>query len=169
MANPQKRKGSAWELKIVKALQDFGFHLRGGNYGAGRTDDIGDIHLGAILISAKNWTQLALAGWVDEAYQQTVNAGLTIPVVWHHRKGHADPRDGYVTMSGSTFMTLVAGSEWAPRESWTDQLGAGTATGDWGALRLGAQVREHLRQEEEGRRWKGDLPTEQLQGSPSSE
>lgn len=101
-----KQKGTAWETAISGYLTTHtGTPIRRIAQTGAR--DVGDIHLGPICIEAKNHKQMALADWVDQAEEEATNAGLPIGVVWHHRPRKASPADGYVTMSGETFLRLL--------------------------------------------------------------
>jgi hypothetical protein len=102
-----KAKGTAWETKIVNFLKDFGAPSieRRALKGAQDRGDIAGIP--QVVIEAKNAKTMALAAWVDEAEAERVNDRADIGVVWHHRRGKALPEDGYVTMTGSTFVKLL--------------------------------------------------------------
>lgn len=72
------------------------------------TSDRGDI-AGIVgwVIEAKNCQRTELAGWVDEAALEQANDGAEFSAVWHHRRGRAAPADGFVTMTGATFVRLL--------------------------------------------------------------
>lgn len=102
-----KDKGTAWESTIVAYLREQGFpHVeRRALLGV---NDRGDISgLPDWVIEAKNCRREELPGWLDEAEAERVNAGAEYGVVWHHRRGRAHPRDGFVTMSGATYVRLL--------------------------------------------------------------
>lgn len=87
----------------------------------GRFDkaDLEILDLPDIVIEAKNRRarqrpgeapseKSALAEWVDEAVQEARNvSSAAIGVVWHHRYRASSPGDGYVTMQGDDFVTLL--------------------------------------------------------------
>lgn len=110
MANPAKRKGSAWEHSIVMFLRSIG--KRAQRIPAGSTEDQGDIFVADPdwpAIQAKNCQRFDLAGWVRDVEQQAVNASRTCGVVWIKKRGSTDPGDAYVLMTGRTFVTLMEG------------------------------------------------------------
>lgn len=74
---------------------------------AGATADVGDIAGLPFVVSVKNHVRMDLAGWVDDAWQMTRNAGKGFGVVWHKRRGRGHPRDWYVTMRGADFFVLA--------------------------------------------------------------
>lgn len=104
-----KAKGSRWESQIVAYLHGAGFgHVERRTLSG--ASDKGDIAGLPLVIEAKNCKATALAAWVDEAVTEARNAGVAVGVVWHHRKGKASPGDGYVTMRGEDFVTLLLGA-----------------------------------------------------------
>lgn len=104
-----KAKGTSWESNIVNALILNRFRARrkvlSGSLDQGDIE-IDDLRL-HLVIEAKNCKQQALAQWVDEALDEAHNAKADLGVVWHHRRGRASPLNGYVTMSGSSFLILL--------------------------------------------------------------
>lgn len=101
-----KGKGTAWETAIARYLADSGFPLAERRALAGAFDQ-GDIAGVPVVIEAKNCARTELAAWVDEATSEAVNAGVDVGVVWHHRRGKGSPGEGFVTMSGATFVRLM--------------------------------------------------------------
>lgn len=102
-----KTKGTAWETAICRFLTTEGFPhverraLHGGN-------DRGDIAgIPGLVIEAKNTQRDQLAAWVDEAAIEQANDGAEFSAVWHHRRGKASPADGFVTLTGATFVRLL--------------------------------------------------------------
>ena len=111
MSNPQKSKGSGWERALVDYLALH--HIEATRIPAGATNDRGDLFIPIIewpSIDAKNYASYAgqLAGWVDRAEEQAINAGRLFGLGWLTRKGNANPANAYVVMSGKAFMTLMA-------------------------------------------------------------
>lgn len=103
-----KQKGTAWESAIVAYLDGAGLPVeRRALTGA---QDKGDIAGLPVAIEAKNCKTAALAAWVDEAAKEAHNARVAVGVVWHHRRGKASPGDGFVTMRGEDFVTLLIGA-----------------------------------------------------------
>lgn len=81
-----KRKGSAYELAVVEYLATHGHPHATRAYGAGRSEDEGDIDgVAGWCIEAKNHKEIDLAGFMDEAVLEASNIdarlarrGLTI-------------------------------------------------------------------------------------------
>lgn len=109
-----KAKGTAWETTVCAYLRDQGWTQveRRALHG---TSDRGDVAgIPGLVIEAKNEQRQALAAWVDEAEAERANDGAEFGVVWHHRRGKASPAQGYVTMSGDTFVRLLSAAGHAP-------------------------------------------------------
>lgn len=100
-----KAKGTKWETAIVGYLTGQGFPVE--RRALTGSQDKGDIAGLPLVIEAKNKARTELAAWVDEATTEAANAGVDVGVVWHHRRGKASPGDGFVTMSGATFIKLL--------------------------------------------------------------
>lgn len=108
MSHPSKVKGTAWESAIVGYLRRVtGIEhierraLRG-------TKDCGDVSgIPGVVIEAKNERAMSLAGWLEEALVEQVNAGARYGVVWHKRRGATSPGAAYVTMTGAQFVLLL--------------------------------------------------------------
>jgi hypothetical protein len=75
---------------------------------AGTRRDAGDLAGLPMVISIKNRAALALAEWVEALPRMCEAAGLKHGVVWHKRRNRGSPADWYVTMTGETFMALLA-------------------------------------------------------------
>jgi hypothetical protein len=103
-----KAKGTAWETKVVHALRLAGF-VHAERRSLNGVSDRGDV-AGVIgtVIETKNCQRTELAEWVDEAERERRNDGARYGVVWHHRRGRSEPADGFVTMSGASFLRLLA-------------------------------------------------------------
>lgn len=106
--NKSKRKGTAAETAVVTYLQDNGFpsverrSLSGAN-------DRGDIAgLRDFIVEVKDHARMDLAGWVEEARVERINANAEHAVVWHKRRGRGSPGDWYVTMTGEDFLRLLS-------------------------------------------------------------
>jgi hypothetical protein len=102
-----KRRGTAWETTICRLLAAEGFpHVE--RRALTGNQDRGDIAgIPGVVIEAKNCARTELAGWVDEAAIEQANDGADYSAVWHHRRGKASAADGFVTMSGATFVRLL--------------------------------------------------------------
>jgi hypothetical protein len=118
-----KAKGTRWEGEIVAYLHGAGFpHIeRRTQSGA---HDKGDIAGLPLVIEAKNCRATELAAWVDEAVAEARNAKVAVGVVWHHRRGKASPGDGFVTMRGEDFVTLLLGASPLLAKLAADERGA---------------------------------------------
>jgi hypothetical protein len=107
VTSPSKRKGSKYELDLVKEFRRLGFEAER-CYGAGRPDDVGDLELTGIplVVEAKACARFDLAGWVDEARTEARNAGVDVGVVIV--KAPRKPiADSYVVMRLPEFADLA--------------------------------------------------------------
>lgn len=103
-----KQKGSAWERAITEHLKAAGWPYAERRL-AGSSKDRGDIAgVPGVVIEAKNCAAMNLAGWLEEAELERANDRAWLGVVWHKRRGKAAAADGYVTMTGAQFTTLLA-------------------------------------------------------------
>jgi hypothetical protein len=108
MANPSKAKGTAWESKIVAALQRAGWP-----YAERRTlsgaQDKGDIAgIPGWVIEAKNCRELKFGPWLTECHREAFNVGPQVEgAVWAKRRGFPEAEDGFVVMNGETFLRLL--------------------------------------------------------------
>lgn len=102
-----KQRGTAWETALCRFLVAEGFpHVE--RRALNGTQDRGDIAgIPGWVIEAKNCQRTELAGWLDEAAIEQANDGAEFSAVWHHRRLRASPADGFVTMSGATFVRLL--------------------------------------------------------------
>lgn len=83
---PGKRKGSRFELDVRDYLRDRGYAAER-CYGAGRSDDIGDVRgLPGFVIEAKNQATLRFAEWMAETEVERVNAGEPFGVLVAKRR-----------------------------------------------------------------------------------
>ena len=108
MTNPSKAKGSRAERAVADYLIERGVPCE--RIPAGATNDRGDLWVPVIeypSIDVKDQATITLAAWVDRAKQQAENAGRVAGVVWHKRKGKANPADWYVTTTGEGFLGLM--------------------------------------------------------------
>lgn len=109
-----RNKGTAFETAVVRFLIEEGF-TRVERRALAGTADKGDIAgLPGFAVEVKNCQRDGLPGWVDEVETERAHAGADYGVVWHHRRGRAHPRDGFVTMTGATFARLVRALEGGP-------------------------------------------------------
>jgi len=105
MANPQKRKGSAFERLICDYLAE---RMPCERIPAGATLDRGDLWTAAAAIQCKNHRTLSLGAWLRDAMEQQVNAGKRLHALVVKRKGTTDPAEQFVVMSLEQFRELLA-------------------------------------------------------------
>lgn len=115
--NRGKAKGTKYESAIVDTLQAAYFRTATRVPLAG-TVDKGDVHVHAgphkIVVQSKNEQRMAVAEYVDQATAQCTNAGGDFGIAWVHRRGKASPADGYVMMTGETWMRVMAALDGKP-------------------------------------------------------
>jgi hypothetical protein len=104
--NTSKRRGTAWESAVVTFLRGKGFDRVERRALAG-AEDKGDLAGLPCVVECKATNRLDLAGAVDEAEREAVNAGAPFGVAWLKRRGRASADGGYVVMSGETFAELL--------------------------------------------------------------
>ena len=93
-----KARGSQFERDVARYLAAHGHPYAERAYGAGRSDDRGDIDgMPGWVVECKAHKAMALAGWVDEAVREAANAGGAVPVVVAKRRGRPTG-DAYVVM-----------------------------------------------------------------------
>lgn len=102
-----KQKGTSAETAVVRYLQANGFpHVE--RRALAGVNDKGDIAgVPGVVIEVKNCSRMDLSGWVREAETERDNAHAAVGVVWHKRRGKADPAHWFVTLTGSQFVELL--------------------------------------------------------------
>lgn len=107
-----RQAGTRWETEIVRTLIAAGWPHAERRRLAGAKDR-GDIAgVAGLVIEAKNTNRLDLASAVDEARIEARNDntgvfGVTHGVAWLKRKGKTSAGEGYVVMTGDTFLALL--------------------------------------------------------------
>jgi hypothetical protein len=100
-----KRKGDDAERQATDVLESVGLTARR-RYGAGVTDDLGDLTIGAhVVVQVRNWDDFGRA-CIDSsvaAERQAVNAGVALGVGMARRRGGRF----VITMTPATFAWLV--------------------------------------------------------------
>lgn len=61
----------------------------------------------AVPADESDLLELRLADAIDRAEEARVDNHADYSAVWHHRRGKATPADGFVTMTGATFVRLL--------------------------------------------------------------
>ena len=102
-----KRKVSQFERDVVRYLQEHGFPDAERAYGAGRPEDVGDIAgVPGVTVECKATKSIDLAGFVDEAERERLNARQPYGVAVVKRRGRS-AADSYVVCNLATFARLV--------------------------------------------------------------
>ena len=109
MTNPNKAKGSKFELDVVRYLQEHGFPFVQRAYGAGRQDDRGDI-LGVpgFTIECKDHAKHDIPAWLGEAERERQNAGTRFGVVIVKRRGKG-AAESYVVQTLASWVEGLEG------------------------------------------------------------
>jgi len=98
MANPAKAKGSQAERDSAALLRDAGFQNADREFGAGRSEDVGDIrNIPRTVIEVKAEKAFNPSGWLAEAESERINAGADYGIVFAKRPGKS-MKDGYFIM-----------------------------------------------------------------------
>lgn len=101
------RKGNRWRVKVAEMLATIGLVEKRGLGDAGDDLTVWIHGLRVILsVECKNEQEQALARWITQAEGQAPRGRL--PVVVAHRRARESAEDGYVIMSGRTFVRLVS-------------------------------------------------------------
>ena len=106
MTTPEKAKGSQFERDVAKFLAENGFPYAERRYGAGNTQDKGDINgLPGLVIECKNHKSLNLPQWLREAETERGHAKADYGIVVAKRRGKG-ASDAYVVMDLASFARL---------------------------------------------------------------
>ena len=98
MANPAKAKGSQAERDSAALLKNAGFQDADREFGAGRSEDVGDIrNIPRTVIEVKAEKAFNPSGWLAEAESERINAGADYGIVFAKRPGKS-MKDGYFIM-----------------------------------------------------------------------
>ena len=108
MVNRSKIKGTMWESTLRDYLQRSGWPTVE-RLPLGGANDRGDLAgIPDVVIEAKaeaGWDHLGVA--IAEAERERVNARAALGVVWRKRIGSTSAANGYVVMTGATFVDLL--------------------------------------------------------------
>ena len=79
MTNPNKARGSSFELDVARYMAAHGFPYAERRYGAGAQADKGDINgLPGVVIECKNHAAITLAAWMGELETECWNATVDL-------------------------------------------------------------------------------------------
>ena len=109
------RKGSRWRHAVDDWLIDAGFTTSVRGIGWAGDDILARLASStgapplALSVECKNHKEIRLASFVDQAAESAhcYPDETCLPIVVCHRPGRASVDDGYVIMSGATFVDLV--------------------------------------------------------------
>lgn len=102
MGATSRRKGRRWENVVVNWFRDHGFpSVERNEYLNAQSGDI--LGIPGWSLEAKDHQRLELAGWVDQAARQAVEADCPYYAVIVKRKGVTDAGKAYVVMPLSVF------------------------------------------------------------------
>ena len=106
MTNPNKAKGSKWELDVARYFNERGFPEVERRYGAGATLDKGDINgVKDTVVEAKNWKKIELSTIMDEALVEQKNAKKKFGISVIKRRNR-NVKDAYVVMTLEQWVDL---------------------------------------------------------------
>ena len=108
MANPNKAKGSQWELDVARYFNERGYPDVERRYGAGATLDKGDINgVKDTVIEAKNWAKITLSTIMDEALVEQKNAKKRFGISVIKRR-NCNVKEAYVVMTLEQWIDLYS-------------------------------------------------------------
>lgn len=102
-----KQRGTAAETAVVRYLQRNGWpHAeRRTLSGANDKGDIAGVI--GVCLEVKATKAIDLAGFVDEAEVERINAEAAVGAAWIKRRGKGSPAEWYVAMTGEQFVNLL--------------------------------------------------------------
>jgi len=102
-----KARGSAFERDVAQFLREHGHRFVERAYGAGRSDDRGDLDgLPGWVLECKAHKTLDLAGWMAEAERERTCGRQPFAAVIAKRRGKPTS-DAYVVLDLATFARLL--------------------------------------------------------------
>jgi hypothetical protein len=108
LTNPNKAKGSKWELDVAKYFNERGFPEVERRYGAGATLDKGDINgVKDTVVEAKNWAKISLSTIMDEALVEQKNAKKKFGISVIKRR-NCNVKEAYVVMTLEQWIDLYS-------------------------------------------------------------
>lgn len=110
MANPPKRKGTAFESAVVAHILDYGLPAR--RVALAGAADCGDVEVvdgdgDRHILECKNRRGYAIAEAVDQAKAEAANAGSTFPVAVLKRNGVGDIGRSFVVLELDDWLALL--------------------------------------------------------------
>jgi hypothetical protein len=116
IVNRSKAKGTKWATAIVDFLRDNGVPYAEKRNQCGSRDrgDIAGIPL--VVVEAKDDPSLSVQAMLREAEAERVNDRADIGVAWTKVRGKASAGDGIVHMTPATFLFLLQGAGYVPKE-----------------------------------------------------
>lgn len=104
MGSYERRKGNTAERAVAQVLRDWGWQAVTSRSTNGTQDGMDIISDTPLAIEVKNQVRLDLSAWTKQAAE---NALDKVPVVWHKKRGEANPENWYVTMEGVELLKLL--------------------------------------------------------------
>jgi Holliday junction resolvase len=107
MTTPQKAKGSQWERDVAKYFNERGFPKVERRYGAGNTQDKGDLNgLDGFALECKNVGKITLSTIIEEALveQRNAHADYGVAIVKRRNRG---AKEAYVVMTLEQWISLL--------------------------------------------------------------
>lgn len=106
MVNKPKVIGTAAETAVSIYFNEQGFPVE--RRALQGSQDKGDIAgIPDTVVEVKAHKSMNLAGWIDETQVEKRNAGASLGVVFHKRRGKGNPAEWYVSMTGADFVNLL--------------------------------------------------------------
>jgi Holliday junction resolvase len=106
VANPSKRKGSAFEKAVAEWLTENGFPYAERRVLQGSADR-GDIAgIPGLVLECKNTREMKLSQWMDELRAEKANARVDTAAVVISRRNHSVGKS-YVVMEFDDFLHLI--------------------------------------------------------------
>jgi len=107
MANKAKARGGQAERYTAALLREIGFKEADSEFGAGRSEDVGDIrNVPNTVIEVKAERAFNPSGWLTEAEIERQNAGADWGIVIAKRPGKS-MKDGYFLMRAEDGLRLL--------------------------------------------------------------
>ena len=107
MTNSSKVKGSQYERDVVAYLKAHGFPKAQRRYGAGATNDTGDVHgVPDFVLELKAEKAIDLAGYMDETETEKLNANETYGAAIIKRRNR-NVSQSYVVMDLASFCEFI--------------------------------------------------------------